>query len=285
METAELAPLVPAQPPGAHKGTRGHVLIIAGSAGKTGAALLAARGAHRAGAGLVTLASTRAGQAALDAKVVETMTDADADSYERVVALAQGMKADMKAAAVGPGIPTGTQMAALVRRMVRELAIPLVIDADALNLLAEDAAAVVKHSPAARILTPHPGEMARLWGVSSADVQRDRLGYARRLAAASGAVVVLKGARTIIAAPDETAWINPAADAALGTAGSGDVLTGVITALCGLGLEAIDAARLGVHAHGLSAALAIEALGGRTLVAGDLPDAIARALEHMVRCR
>jgi hydroxyethylthiazole kinase-like uncharacterized protein yjeF len=286
IETALLRPLVPRRGPGAHKGTAGHLLVIAGSPGKTGAAALVGRSALRAGAGLVTVASTRAGQTALDAKVLETMTasyaagdDADEQSYPAIARLAERMKA----AALGPGIPTGPGMAALVRRLVAELPLPLVIDADGLTLLGTDAATVARSAPAPRLFTPHPGEMARLTGTSTADVQADRLGHARRLAAASGAVVVLKGARTIIAEPDGSAHVNPAADPSLGTAGSGDVLTGVIAALCGQGLTAVDAARLGVHVHGLAAPDAAATLGTRHLIAGDLPEAIARVLEDQLR--
>jgi NAD(P)H-hydrate epimerase len=285
-DDALLAPLAPRKSAAAHKGSAGHVLVIAGSPGKTGAALLAARGAHRAGAGLVTVASTRAGQAALDAKVLETMTasyadgdDADAGSYQRLVTLAERMKA----VAVGPGIPPGGGMKAVVERLVGELPAPLVVDADGLNLLGTDAARLASRAPAARVLTPHPGEMARLAGRPIADVQADRLGHARRLAAACNAVVVLKGARTIVAGPDGDAYVNPAANPSLGTAGSGDVLTGVITALAAQGLSAMDAARLGVYAHGVAAELAVASLGSRNLVAGDLPDAVARALEHLIR--
>jgi NAD(P)H-hydrate epimerase len=286
IETAELRALLPRRTPGAHKGTAGHLLVVAGSPGKTGAAALVGRAALRAGAGLVTVASTRAGQSALDAKVLETMTvsyaggdDADQNSYGVLATLAERMKA----AAVGPGIPTGPGMRALVRRLVGELPLPLVVDADALNLLGDEAAALGRQAPAPRVFTPHPGEMARLSATSTAEVQRDRLGHARRLAAAAGAVVVLKGARTIIAEPDGTAHVNPAANPALGTAGSGDVLTGVIAALCCQGLAAADAARVGVHLHGLAAEDAANTLGMRNLVAGDLPDGFARALEHELR--
>jgi NAD(P)H-hydrate epimerase len=285
IETAEIAALLPRRGPGAHKGTAGHLLVVAGSPGKTGAAALVGRAAMRAGAGLVTVASTEPGQAALDAKVLEVMTasyaagaDADPHSYDRIAALAAGKKA----VAVGPGIPTGEGMRALVRRLAAELPLPLVIDADALNLLGPEAAALCKGASAARVLTPHPGEMARLAGVSTAEVQGDRLGHARRLAAASGAVVVLKGARTIVAAPDGTAHVNPAATSSLGTAGSGDVLTGVIAALACQGLAALDAARVGVHIHGLAAHEAARALGSRNLIAGDLPEAIARVVEDQL---
>jgi NAD(P)H-hydrate epimerase len=281
IERADVAGRLPRRTPGGHKGSAGHVLVIAGAPGKTGAAVLVGRAALRAGAGLVTLASTRAGQAALDAKVLELMTtsyaageDADGGSYEHLAKEA----ARMKAAALGPGIPTGDGMRALVRRLVGELPVPLVVDADALNLLGTDVVAV-RAAAAPRVLTPHPGEMARLLGTTTALVQGDRLDHARRLAATTGAVVVLKGARTVIAEPDGTAHINPTANPSLGTAGSGDVLTGVIAALCGQGLPALDAARAGVYLHGLCAGEAARSLGSRNLVAGDLPEAIARVLE------
>jgi ADP-dependent NAD(P)H-hydrate dehydratase / NAD(P)H-hydrate epimerase len=288
IESAEIAAVLPRRGPSSHKGTAGHVLAVAGAPGKTGAAALVGKAALRAGAGLVTVASTRAGQAALDAKVLEVMTasyadgeDADGGSYDRVAALASRMKA----VAVGPGIPDGPAMKALVFRLAAELPLPLVMDADALNLMGTEAGRILAGAPAPRLLTPHPGEMARLVGVSTAEVQKSRLEHARRLAAATKAVVVLKGARTIVAAPDGTAFINPAANASLGTAGSGDVLTGVLVALCGQGLSALDAARAGVHIHGLAAEEASAAVGTSHLVAGELAEGlgIGRALDRVRR--
>ncbi len=274
--------VLPRRKPGHHKGNGGHVCLVAGSAGKTGAAVLAARAVLRGGAGLVTIASTSAGQKALDAKVVEAMTasysdgkDAGEDAYGRVASLAERMKV----VAVGPGIPTGPGAAVLCARLAALLPLPVVLDADALNLLGRDAAGVLRRARAARIVTPHPGELARLVGRSIAAVQRDRLGHARRLAAASGAVVVLKGARTIIAGPDGESFINPAANPSLGTAGSGDVLLGIIAAFCAQGLSAIDAACAGVFFHASAADEATRKLGSRRLVAGDLPEAIARVID------
>jgi ADP-dependent NAD(P)H-hydrate dehydratase / NAD(P)H-hydrate epimerase len=287
LEAAEVARGLPAHGPAGHKGNKGHLLVIAGSVGKTGAALLAGRAALRTGAGLATIATTAAGQAALDAKVLAEMTacyteseSAAADSYARLVALA----ARMKAAVLGPGIPTGEGMAELVSRLAVELPLPLVIDADGLNLLGERAAASLARASSPRVLTPHPGEMAHLCGTTIVEIQRDRLGAARRLAAATQAVVVLKGARTIIATPDGTAFVNPAANPALGTAGSGDVLTGAIGALLAQGLDAATAATVGVFVHGMAAEVAARALGGSHLVASDLPDAIARACADLRAC-
>ena len=268
---------VPRRGPSGHKGTAGHLLIVAGSAGKTGAAWLSARAAMRAGVGLCTVASTAAGQLALDAKVIEIMTarytdgdDADASSAAQLTALA----ASMRALAIGPGIPTGPGMRALVEHMAAQLPLPMVVDADALNLLAPHAARALSAAPAPRVLTPHPGEMARLLGTTTAEVQHARVASARKLAADTRAIVVLKGARTLIARPDGTVYINPTANPALGTAGAGDVLTGVVGALLAQGMDAFEAARLGVLVHGLAGDRAAAAIGGLGMVAGDLPDAI-----------
>jgi ADP-dependent NAD(P)H-hydrate dehydratase / NAD(P)H-hydrate epimerase len=282
VEADEVARLLPVRGPAAHKGTAGHLLVIAGSVGKTGAALLAARAGLRAGAGLVTVATTAAGQTALDAKVLAEMTAtyavgeaADGDSFDRLSVLA----GRMKAAVLGPGIPTGQDMAELVRRLVTELPIPMVVDADALNLLGDAEGCAAAQAP--RVLTPHPGEAARLRGSSVSEVQRDRLGSARGLAAAANAVVVLKGARTIVALPDGTAYVNPTANPALGTAGSGDVLSGAIGAFLAQGLRAEDAAIAAVFVHGMAAEVAELDLGASHLMASDLPDAIARACDEL----
>jgi len=287
VDVAQTLAGVPRRGPSGHKGTAGHLLIVAGSAGKTGAAWLSARAAMRAGVGLCTVASTAAGQAALDAKVIEIMTarysdgdDADASSSARLAALA----APMRALAIGPGIPTGPGMRALVEEVAAKLQRPVVIDADALNLLAPQAARALSAAPAPRVVTPHPGEMARLLGITTADVQRTRVASARKLAADTRAIVVLKGARTLIARPDGTVFINPTANPALGTAGAGDVLTGVVGALLAQGMDAFEAARLGVLVHGLAGDRAAAAIGGLGMVAGDLPDAIAAVMAEGRRC-
>lgn len=283
IDEAMVAARLPAHDPEAHKGSRGHLLLVAGSQGKTGAAALAGRAAMRAGAGLATIATTRAGQVALDAKLWEVMSfaftaseDAEACSHADLSSLA----ARCKAVALGPGIPTGPVMQSLVQRLAIELPQPLVIDADGLNHLGH-VVSTLGQAAGPRVLTPHPGEMGRLMGLGAAQVQSDRLGVVRTLAAASGAVVVLKGARTLIAAPDGTVFINPAASAALATAGSGDVLTGVIGALLAQGLAALDAAICGVYLHGRAAEDARAQLGVDHLVAGDLPDAIARQMQRV----
>jgi NAD(P)H-hydrate epimerase len=258
--------------------------VVAGSTGKTGAALLVGQAALRAGAGLVTIASTAAGQAALDAKVTELMTaryDSGGDDASPAAAAELRHLAERGSAlAIGPGIPTGPGMHALVRELGAVLSIPVVLDADALNALGSDAPAVLASAPAPRVLTPHPGEMGRLLGISTADVQADRLGHARRLAVATRAIVVLKGARTIIAAPDGSASVSPVACPALATAGSGDVLSGVVGALLARGLGPRAAAEVGVYVHGI-AGEELAARLGDGVTAGDLPLAIAGVMARL----
>jgi NAD(P)H-hydrate epimerase len=283
IEEAPIWRELPRRGPTAHKGSAGHLLVVAGSEGKTGAALLAGRSALRAGAGLVTLASTARGQAALDAKVVEIMTARytegdDADPRESATALAK-LAGRMDAVALGPGIPTGPNMRGVVRDLASRLALPMVLDADALNLLGTEIVRVLNITPAPRILTPHPGEMARLVGKRVDEIEADRLGAARDLAGRAKAVVVLKGARTLVAAPDGTVYVNPAATGALATAGSGDVLTGLIGALLAQGMEPLAAARAGVFIHGAAGEAAGARLGSG-VTAGDLPDAIAAVIQE-----
>ena len=279
-----IAAMLPRRRASAHKGSAGHLLVVAGAPGKTGAAVLVGEAALRAGAGLVTLASTAPGQAALDAKVVELMTarytkGAEVDRGEAVAALTK-LAERAQAIAIGPGIPTGDGMHAVVRRLAAESPRPMVLDADALNALGADAPSVLAPAPAARVLTPHPAEMGRLTGLSTADVQADRLGVARRLAAGARAIVVLKGARTVIAAPDGRAFVSPIACAALATAGSGDVLCGVVGALLAGGAEPLAAAQMAVFVHGAAGeALSVDL--GDGVAAGDLPLAIASAIARL----
>jgi NAD(P)H-hydrate epimerase len=273
LETVGLARLVPRRLAGANKGTFGHLLVVAGSRGKGGAALLCGEAALRGGAGLVTLAVRADVQPALEGRVRELMT-AIYDGDAALVALTHGKRA----VALGPGIPTDTEMQALVRRWAAELPLPMVIDADGLNALCGHTERLAG-APAARLLTPHPGEMARLLSVTTEAVQADRLGAARRLAAASGSFVACKGARTVVAAPDGRAFINPTGTAALATAGTGDVLTGLVGSLLAQGLEPLDALCLGVHAHGRAGELATAAAGiERGILAGDVVARIAAAL-------
>jgi NAD(P)H-hydrate epimerase len=240
--------------------------------------VLSGLGALRNGAGVVTLAARGAARAALDAKVIEMMTEelpADAEpALERALALAEGKRA----AVLGPGLGLDEHGRTLARQLALALPLPSVLDADALTALGTDLG-VLRSASAARVLTPHPGEAARMAGSSSAAVQADRYAAAQRLAEQSGHVVVLKGARTIIAAPDGELRVSPTGTAAMAVAGMGDVLSGVIASLL-CALPAFDAASAGVYLHGLAGELAAHA--DRGLLASDLAAQLPAAL---TRCR
>lgn len=264
----------------AHKGTFGHVLVVAGSPGKAGAARLSAEAALRAGAGLVTLAIPASlpldSLARIAPEVMVERIDDEGqgtfgpESVDSVLALA----ATRDALALGPGLGTEPRTVAFVQRLYAEAPVPAVVDADALNALAQGG---VPSSAAPRVLTPHPGEMARLTGTSTAELRAARLPSSRALAGRTGAVVVLKGAGTVIARPDGQAALNPTGNPGMGTAGSGDVLTGMIGALLGRGLDPAEAAEVAVFWHGHAGDVAAAA-GETTLVASDITGALASAL-------
>lgn len=285
IEEAEVRAALPPRPPSGHKGTFGHVLCVAGSRDRPGAALLCGEGAMRAGAGLCTIASTAAGRQAIAARVLETMTACYADGDEpspsdlaRLLDLARGKEA----IAVGPGIPTGDGMREIVAGLVRESAAPLVLDADALNLLAGRTGAL-RQARAPIALTPHPGEMGRLVGRSVAEVQADRVGIARRLAVDTGAHVALKGARTVVAAPDGRAWLCPTGNPGMATGGTGDVLSGVVAALLAQGLGLPEALWIAVWVHGSAGDRAAARRGQTGLLARDLLEELPACLHDLGR--
>jgi NAD(P)H-hydrate epimerase len=244
LDDSALEPMVRAPDVLSHKGTNGHLLIVAGSVGKSGAGLLCGLSALRGGAGLVTLAAPSELGPVVEGKILELMTSfyADAHALEKAI---EGKRA----LAAGPGMPTDPSMRPILRALCSR-GVPVVLDADALNHLAEDAAILEAHPPA--ILTPHPGEAARLLKRSTSDINHDRIGAAEELAAKYQAVAVLKGARTVIAAPDRLA-ICPTGNPALGTGGTGDVLTGLCGALLARGASPFEAACAAVYAHGAAA--------------------------------
>lgn len=274
LDTSDLDRLVPPRARDAHKGTAGHVLVLAGGPGKTGAALLAGIGAMRMGAGLVTLAARATARAALDAKVIELMTLEVPEALEAAVATVLRECQGKGAAVIGPGLGTDAISRELASRLSVELSIPAVLDADALGALGSDPAKL-RAAAAQRVLTPHPAEAARLLGSSTRAVQADRYAAASALAERTGQVAVLKGARTIIAAPDGAIAVCPYGTPALGVGGTGDVLAGVVAALLP-GRLAFDAACAGVVAHARAGELA--AVGDRGLFAREVADALPRAL-------
>ena len=246
-EKGDIASYVKRRGLAAHKGTAGRLVAVAGSAGKTGAALLVARGALRAGAGTVTIATFPAAADALDHRVLEEMTARiDPAAVETSLdALLRGADAVV----LGPGLGLDAEARRVVEHVVLTHGGTVVVDADALTHLAGKLGAV-RNARGARILTPHPGEMARLLGVTAGDVERDRFAAVKRAAEASGAVVLLKGARTLIAKEGELPVVNPTGGPALATAGSGDVLGGVIAALSVAAPGPFEAACAGAYVHG-----------------------------------
>lgn len=274
-EASEMRLLLPPRPFGSHKGTFGHLVVIAGGEGKTGAAAMTAEAGLRSGAGLVTAAVPASLNDILEGKLTEAMT-LPLPEAEGVRALGQKALAPLRdflvgksAAALGPGLGTHPETREVVQALVRDCPLPLVIDADGLNCLA-GRLEVLKECAGARILTPHPGEMGRLLGLPAKEVQSRRLEVARNFAAAHGVWLVLKGAQTLVAAPDGLLSLNPTGNPALASGGTGDVLTGLIGGLLAQGLAPWDAARLGVYLHGLAADYLAEVVGLRGHIAGDL---------------
>lgn len=276
---------------GAHKGRFGHVLAVAGSRGKSGAAILAGTAALRAGAGLVTVATPVPALARVAAGRAELMTEPLAatpagTTAGRAVARALALAEERDAVVLGPGLGQSGGTRAFVRAFVAGCPRPLIVDADGLNALAAlptgggFRALLARRAPT--VLTPHPGEAARLLGTTARAVQNERLESARRLAGAAGAVVVLKGYRTIVADARGRAAVNPTGNPGLATAGSGDVLSGIVGALLARGRDAFSAAVAAVYAHGLAADRVAGRRGEEGILAGDVIDALPETIRSLV---
>jgi len=276
---AEIAPLFPRRSADANKGDAGRVAIVAGSRGKAGAAMLAALGALRAGAGLVTIACPESIERGFLARLPEAMTLPLPDEGGALAPEAAGalrtLLESCDAAAVGPGLGTGAGARAAIRAVLKS-DVAALFDADALNAFARDPEAFRRRAPT--VVTPHPGEAARLLGSSVAAIQRDRPGAAAELARRSRAVAVLKGAGTITASRDGFLWLNPTGSPALAKGGSGDVLAGVGAAFLAQGLEAADAAVAAAFVHGQAGEAAGEVRGERGTLASEVADAVADVL-------
>jgi len=265
------------QPRGAdsHKGDFGHVLVIAGSRGKTGAAHLAAVGALRSGAGLVSVATPQTAQPIVAAMGAEYMTvplEETADGTVRLNALERILDFRQDVIAAGPGLGTGDDVKAFVHALVARSESPLVLDADALNALASEPDFLQSGGEGARpiVITPHPGEMARLAGTSIEAVQSNRIDVARDFAVQHQIYVVLKGYRTLVATPEGKVFINPLGNPGMATGGTGDVLTGVIAAWLAQLLDAEAACKIGVYLHALAGDLTEADEGEVAMTAGDL---------------
>jgi len=260
--------------PDSHKGENGHCLILAGSVGKTGAAVMAGESAMRTGAGLVTLGVPASLNEIFEMKTTEVMTEPIPDdsnqSFNHLsIPKAKELIKEKDVIAIGPGIGQGAGIDEFVQEILLSSKAPIVVDADGLNSLARQIE-VLKKIKAPLILTPHPGEMSRLCKMSIAQIQKDRIGVARKFAKEWNLVLVLKGARTIIAGPKGDVFINLSGNEGMASGGMGDVLTGIITGLLSQKYDPLKASVLGTYIHGLAGDLAYEEMGGVGIMAGDL---------------
>lgn len=286
IDTEYAAGLVQPRRKTAHKGSCGHCLIIAGSTGKSGAATMAANSAMRSGAGLVTLAVPAGIHSVVEVKTTEVMTVPLAETACGSVALEslgaiKDLLAGRAVAAAGPGLGGHAETVALIREFVCTATVPLVLDADALNALGGDISPLKKSASPALILTPHPGEMARLCGATVAEIEHDRLEASRSFAIANRCYLLLKGAGTVVATPDGRLAINASGNPGMASGGMGDVLTGVITALLGQGYEPFAACCLGAFCHGLAADLAAAEKGETGLIATDVQEKLPYAFKML----
>ena len=284
----DIAPLVGQRPAESNKGNYGHVLVVGGALGKAGSVAMAGMAALRAGAGLSTVATAESALATVAGFHPELMTEplpeTDAGTIStgarnRIEELAKGKTV----LAIGPGISRDAQTAELVRSLVAKLRLPMVVDADGLNAF-EGRTDELKGNGRTLVITPHPGEMARLVGCTIADVQKDRLGVARKFAREHEVIVVLKGHRTLVVRPNGEAWVNTTGNPGMATGGTGDILTGMVAGMMAQhSKDAFSAVLAAVHLHGLAGDVMRESVGEHSLVATDLlkglPEAFRRTRE------
>jgi NAD(P)H-hydrate epimerase len=284
----DIASLIAPRPADSNKGSYGHVLVVGGSLGKAGAAAMAGIAALRAGAGLATVATAKSVLATVAGFHPELMTEPlpetddgtiSDNALDRIEKLAKGKSV----LAIGPGISGHEHSAELVRSLVAKLQVPIVLDADGLNAFA-GRAGELNGKGRTLVITPHPGEMARLVGGTVADVQKDRLGIARKFAHEHEVIVVLKGNRTLVVRPDSEAWVNTTGNPGMATGGTGDILTGMVAGMIAQHPKgAFEAVLAAVHLHGLAGNVMREKVGEHSLIATDLlqglPDAFRRIQE------
>lgn len=281
----EVRGMIPERMADSHKGSFGHVGVIAGSVGKTGAAAMASLASLKVGAGIVSLAAPSSLNRILAQKLTEVMTFPLPEGREGFIgSQAEGkileFLSDKDVAAIGPGISTDKGTQELMRRLVKSVSLPIVIDADGINAFV-GYTDLLKNAGVPLILTPHPGEMAGLLGIGPSDVQADRIGISRRFASEYHLYLVLKGARTIIAEPSGAVYINPTGNPGMATAGTGDILTGIIAGLVAQRLDMGNAVRLGVFLHGLAGDMAAKEMGEAGMIAGDLMNMIPGAIRYI----
>jgi NAD(P)H-hydrate epimerase len=282
----DFAALIGPRPTESNKGLYGHVLVVGGSVGKAGSVAMAGMAALRAGAGLSTVATPKSALATVAGFYPELMTEPLPETDAGTIATSAGVKIEellkgMTVLAIGPGISRDPHTATLVRSLVAHQKVPMVVDADGLNAF-EGHTNELNGNGRTLVITPHPGEMARLAGCSTAEVQKDRLGVARKFASEHELIVVLKGHRTVVVQPDGEAWVNTTGNPGMSTGGTGDILTGMVAAMMAQNQKKVlPAVCAAVHMHGLAGDVMRDIVGEHSLVATDLlrgfPGAFNRA--------
>ncbi|MGB9720182.1 MAG: NAD(P)H-hydrate dehydratase [bacterium] len=286
VEFDEIYRILPWRDPAGNKGTFGQVLIIAGARGFSGAAAMASISCLRTGAGFVRLAAPEGIMDSLEAKLLEVVKVPLKQTPEQTISMRAmdtviSLLDKSDAVIIGPGITTQVETARFVLNLLPKIGVPLVIDADALNILSQNSG-IFKKIRTDFILTPHPGELSRLTKLPIQKINEDRIDVALKYAKEFGGIMVLKGAPTIIASPDEKIYLNPTGNSGLATAGSGDVLVGMIGGLLAQGLAPLSSAVGGVFLHGLAADLFVKDHNEYSLIAGDLIDYIPKTLNHII---
>jgi NAD(P)H-hydrate epimerase len=283
-QSDDAAKLIPPRYRHSHKGTYGRVFVTGASTGMTGAAALAGEAASRVGAGLVTVGVPKSLNPILESKLTEVMSLPLRETDEGTLTLDAGSQIlefvvrTRSILAIGPGLSQHPETVALVHNLIRESDCPIVIDADGLNALAKSKE-LLSSLRSQTVLTPHPGEMARLIDGTVPEVERDRIGIAQRFAQEHNVTLVLKGAPTVIASGNGAVWINSTGNPGMATGGMGDVLTGVIAGLIAQKTSSHDAAVLGVYLHGLAGDIAAESIGAHGLMARDVLEALPTAVK------
>lgn len=283
---ALVSSLLPYRPPDGHKGTFGNFLAIAGSTGLTGAAAMTAQSAIRSGCGMARIACPKSVLPIIASKTTEVMTIPMPDVAKKGALALRGLGDIMKrvqdhdAIAIGPGLGLHHETKELVRRLIARIDKPLVIDADGISAL-QGHIEILKGKTKPVILTPHPGEFARLTGNKPTDDIHDRIGKAKAFATEFGVTLVLKGSPSIVADAEGNIWVNSSGNAGMATGGSGDVLTGIIGSLLAQGMNAVDAAICGTYIHGLAGDLAADEFTQRAMIAGDIIAFLPEAFEWL----
>ena len=290
---AQAAQWVPPRPSASHKGTYGRVFIVAGSTGMTGAAALASEAALRAGAGLVTLAIPKHLNPILEGLLPEVMTlplpetDAGSLAVSATSTILEFAERTKSVLAIGPGLSQNPETVTFVHQLVREnhdqeLGLRMVIDADGLNALAQDRQ-IISLLDKETVLTPHPGEMARLANAPIPTLEADRISTAQQFANEHGVTLVFKGAPTVTGAPNGNVWINSTGNPGMATGGMGDLLTGIIAGFMAQGVPSENAAALGVYIHGLAGDITSERLGTHGLIASDVLKAVPESISSLIQ--